>query len=119
MNRASACLLGLGLCAASSGALASTATLKLTGVGNGTNYGGVYDSPYTIAINGTPATLLSCDDFATEIAIGSSWSAMTETASAVDSGVKFTSGPFYGGHSLQTTYSAAACPRCSARRLRP
>ena len=70
--------------------IASTVTLQLTGVGNGTNYGGVYDSPYDISINGSSAMLLSCDDFATEIGVGSMWQAMTESASNVDNGVKFT-----------------------------
>jgi hypothetical protein len=107
MNRASNCLLVVALLAAAPAAFADT--LQLTGIGNGTNYGGVYDSPYDISINGgTPSMLLSCDDFATEINVGDSWSALAENASAVDSGVKFSSGPFYGGNSLQTTYSAAA-----------
>jgi hypothetical protein len=82
--------------------------MEMIGVGNGSNYGGVYDSPYNISINGNPALLLSCDDFATEISIGSTWLATAENASSVDSLVKFSAGPFYGGNSLQTTYSAAA-----------
>jgi len=102
------CLIAVGLLAPASACIASTVTLELTGVGNGTNYGGVYDSPYDISINGSSAMLLGCDDFATEIGVGSTWSAMTENASNVDNGVKFTAGPFYGGNSLQTTYSAAA-----------
>jgi hypothetical protein len=108
MNRASNYLLVVALLAAAPAAFASTITLTLTGVGDGTNYGGVYDSPYDISINGTASILLSCDDFATEITQGDSWTAMTENASAVDSGVKFSSGSFYGDNSLQTTYSAAA-----------
>ena len=107
MYRAANCLLVVALLAAAPAAFADT--LQLTGVGNGTNYGGVYDSPYDISINGgTASMLLSCDDFATEISVGDSWSALAENAGAVDSGVKFSSGPFYGGNSLQTTYSAAA-----------
>jgi hypothetical protein len=108
MTSVSKCLIALGMLAPASACLASNVTLELTGVGNGTNYGGVYDSPYDISINGADAMLLSCDDFATEISIGSTWSAMTENASSVDNGVKFMAGPFYGGNSLQTTYSAAA-----------
>lgn len=108
MARGAKCLIGLGLLAATPAAFASTASMELTGVGNGTNYGGVYDSPYDISINGAVAMLLSCDDFATEIGVGSTWSAMTENASAVDGAVKFSGGPFYGDNSLQSTYSAAA-----------
>ena len=108
MTRASSCLLVLGLCAVAPAAFASTVSMELTGVGNGTNYGGVYNSPYDISINGAASLLLSCDDFATEIQVGSTWTATTENASAVDGSVKFGSGPFYGGNSLQTTYSAAA-----------
>jgi hypothetical protein len=102
------CLIALVMLAPASACLAGTVTMQLTGVGNGTNYGGVYDSPYDISINGSGAMLLSCDDFATQISLGSTWAATTENASAVDNGVKFTAGPFYGGNSLQTTYSAAA-----------
>jgi hypothetical protein len=108
MTRASSCLMALGLLAAAPAVFASTVGMELIGVGNGTNYGGVYDSPYDISINGNPAMLLSCDDFATEISVGQTWSATSENASSVDSNVKFTAGPYYGGNSLQTTYSAAA-----------
>ncbi|MEJ0005158.1 MAG: PEP-CTERM sorting domain-containing protein [Steroidobacteraceae bacterium] len=82
--------------------------MNLTALGNGTTYGGVYVDPYTISINGVSATLLSCDDFSTEIAVGQTWTANTENAAAVDGAVKFSSGPFSAGGSEQTTYSAAA-----------
>lgn len=106
MTRTTKCLLALGLLSAAPAAFASTVSMELTGVGNGTNYGGVYDSPYDISINGAGAMLLSCDDFATEIGVGSTWTAMTESAGSVNSGVKFSTG--YESYTLQQTYSAAA-----------
>jgi hypothetical protein len=105
MSRTFRHLVALGLLAAAPASFASV-MMDLTGVGNGTNYGGVYDSPYDISINGLASMLLSCDDFATEINIGSTWTAMTENAASVDGSVKFSTP--YSPYTLQQTYSAAA-----------
>lgn len=51
-------------------------SMQLTGVNSGYVMGGVYTSPYSITVGGTPM-LLICDDFTTNISLGYSWSAST------------------------------------------
>jgi hypothetical protein len=76
--------------------------------------GGVYTSPYEIAVNGTP-TLLICDDFETDISLGYSWSAssttLTQISSATVGGLKFASSSYdsaiLGGTNVAEDYATA------------
>ena len=62
----------LSLCATS--ALASSVTMKLTGVG-GNNAGGVYTYPYYFSINGKAPVALICDSYDNEVTVGETWQA--------------------------------------------
>ena len=53
---------------------ADTASIQLTGVGNGSTMGGVYVSPYTATVNGV-STLVICDDFYAHTSVGQTWTA--------------------------------------------
>ena len=56
----------------------------------GANMGGVYTNPYQLTINGL-ATWLACDDFATDISNGDTWTAKVNTLSDAEGGAaKFT-----------------------------
>src|SRR6266481_5274888 len=69
---------------------------------------GVYSSPYTALIDGTP-TLIICDDFQTDVSIGDTWTATkTNVASLVNglsTDVKFDTG---NTATQQHDYAAAA-----------
>jgi hypothetical protein len=106
MKTAIKALAVLGLLAFARAGSAAVVDLTLTGVGTGTSYDGVYVSPYDITVNGVPE-LLICDDFDTDITVGTSWMATTANAASVaGSGVKFATG--YEGYTQQQTYDAAA-----------
>jgi len=68
-------------------ALADEVQMTLTGMYNWNNVmGGVYDSPYEATItDGTQSTqaLVICDDFATDISVGDTWSAYQNSLSSV------------------------------------
>ena len=79
-----------------SGVFAETATLQFVNANANYAMGGVYTSPYTISVNGT-STLLICDDFATDVHLGSSWTAnvtyLSDILSAAPTdGVRFDTG---------------------------
>ena len=67
----------LGLTCLTIGAFAQV-NMKLTGVGQGNVMAGVYTSPYTGTIDGTPTTII-CDDFADDSFLNESWSANVST----------------------------------------
>jgi len=73
--------LAIGLLIGPLGAEAAPVNMTLTGV-QGYALGGVYTSPYTATINGTP-TAVYCDDFLTDVSIGHSWSANVTNMSAL------------------------------------
>jgi hypothetical protein len=52
--------------------------MTLTGVGQGNVMAGVYTSPYTGTINGTPTTII-CDDFQDDSFLNESWQANVST----------------------------------------
>jgi len=62
------------LCFCTSTALASSVTMKLTGVG-GNNAGGVYTYPYYFSINGKAPVALICDTFDNQVIVGETWKA--------------------------------------------
>jgi PEP-CTERM motif len=73
--------LALGLLAGPLAAQATTVSMQLTGV-QGYPLGGVYTSPYTATINGTPTTVY-CDDFTTDVYVGLGWQANVTNMSAL------------------------------------
>jgi len=90
-------------------------TLTVQNTGANAVMGGVYTSPYGIAVNGTP-TLLICDDFESNIYVGYSWSAnqstLTQVSSGNVSGLKFAD-PTYSpailsGTTVAEDYATAA-----------
>jgi hypothetical protein len=64
--------------------LATTVTVKLTGV-NGATQGGVYADPYYGTINKGSQVVLVCDDFNHETDIGESWQATVSTFADLNS----------------------------------
>src|SRR5262245_28542722 len=80
---------------------AATDTLKLVNAGSGYVMGGVYTSPYGVAIDGSPTpTLLICDDFETNVSIGQTWTAIPTTLADLQAGTnpgtpKFTDNEIY------------------------
>ncbi len=60
---------------------ATSVSMTLTGV-QGYALGGVYTSPYSATINGTPTTVY-CDDFLTDVYVGLSWNATVMSMSAL------------------------------------
>ena len=82
--------------------------MKLTGVGNGYVMGGVYVGPYTATIGGVPTEVI-CDDFTTDISVGMTWTADTNTLSQVTpSGPQKFTTPEWQGYTIQNEYDAAA-----------
>jgi hypothetical protein len=57
-------------------------TLTLLNEAQSMVMGGVYTSPYTLSINGTP-TLAICDDFLTDISNGFTWNAVATSESSL------------------------------------
>lgn len=89
-------LLGIGITAFSIAAFADN--LSLTELPpQGAVMGGVYTSPYTINVNGSPQ-LLICDDFTTDISLGQQWQANETTLSSLSSSsvtaLKFANSPY-------------------------
>lgn len=60
-------------------ALADTASMVLTGVGNNGAMGGVYVGPYVATVNGAQGTPVICDDYADESYLNESWTANVST----------------------------------------
>lgn len=60
-------------------ALADTASMLLTGVGNNGAMGGVYVGPYVATVNGAAGTPVICDDYSDESYLYESWTANVST----------------------------------------
>lgn len=60
-------------------ALADTASMVLTGVGDNGAMGGVYVGPYVATVNGVAGTPVICDDYADESYLNESWTANVST----------------------------------------
>ena len=60
-------------------ALADSASMLLTGVGNNGAMGGVYIGPYVATVNGATGTPVICDDYADESYLNESWTANVST----------------------------------------
>jgi len=113
-NRNLGRVLVLAFASVASAAWADSLTVQNTGASAA--MGGVYTSPYGIAVNGTP-TLLICDDFETDISLGYTWSASPVTLTQIDSstvaGLKFASSPYSsailgGASNVVEDYATAA-----------
>src|ERR1039457_1184283 len=74
---------------------------------------GVYVDPYPISVNGaTTPSLLSCDDYATEISVNFEWNANRYLLGDLNTAVSGTTPKFnatnWWGYSVQEMYDAAA-----------
>jgi len=81
-----------------SASLAQTATMTLTGVGDGANAGGVYVDTYTASIisgSYSTSTYVVCDDWTDETSLGETWKANVNTIASVDAGTNATT-PIFG-----------------------
>jgi len=88
--------------ALASGALAQTAQITLTGVGDAAtvttpNYGGVYVDPYTATVNGVQNVSVICDDCSNNSYVNESWTANVTTIGALNSGTN-TNTPMFGNN---------------------
>ena len=85
--------------------------LTLLDAGANAAMGGVYTSPYTVSVNGTP-TLLICDDFTTDVSLGQNWTASATTLTTVNSstiaGLKFSGRPNAAAQNYVTAAVLAA-----------
>ena len=83
------------LCFAGTGsALADPLTLTLDG-GGPASYNGIYVGPYPVSVNGAPSSPMICDDYATDISSGYSWTANAYTFSQLSS-MKFAGNTTFG-----------------------
>jgi len=84
-----------------SASLAQTATITLTGVGDGANAGGVYVDPYTASITdgkySSTGTPVICDDWSDETTQNETWQANVNTIASVDAGTNGTT-PIFGNN---------------------
>lgn len=89
-------------------AWATPPNFQLTLAGNGTSTGngyvldGIYISPYTAVVNGV-STLVICDDFTHDVALGETWQVTTSTVASLASNVMWKNDP-----NEQTDYNEAA-----------
>lgn len=84
-------------------------TLTLDNAGAYYAMGGVYTSPYGIAVNGASPVNLICDDFTTDVYLGESWSAIPTTFAELEAGTNPAGTPKFapGGPDLSVTSTAA------------
>ncbi len=81
---------------AGTGNALADATLTLTGGGPAT-YGNMYVGPYQVSVNGGASSAMICDDYATDISNGYSWSANAYTFSQLSS-LKFFGNTSFGNN---------------------